>query len=63
MEELLKLGFHYKVELKARKKTIVKDMSIYYYGIEIYHHILHMSVSADIIFMNICTEYKNNFIK
>jgi len=63
MEQLLKEGFYYKVELKARKKNIIKDMRIYYYGIEIYHHILHMSVSADIIFMNICTEYKNNFIK
>jgi hypothetical protein len=63
MEQLLKEGFYYKVELKARKKNIIKDMRIYYYGIEIYHHILHMSVSADIIFMTICAEYKNNFIK
>lgn len=62
MEELLKRGFHYSVELKIRNGKEVKDLRVFYVGIEIYHHILHISISADIIFINICTEYKNNFM-
>jgi hypothetical protein len=50
MEELLRMGFHYKVELKSRRKTLIKDMRIYYYGIEIYHHMLHMIAVFDSFF-------------
>ncbi len=63
MESLLREGFYYKVELRKRKSNIVKDLRIFYYGIEIYHHLLHMNINVDVIFMNICLEYKNNFIK
>jgi hypothetical protein len=63
MEELLKMGFYYNIELRARGKNIIKDMRIYYYGIEIYHQMLHMNVLSDIIFTNVCNEYKNNFIR
>jgi hypothetical protein len=62
MEELIKRGFSYRIELKSRRNTIIKDMSIYYYDIEIYHQILHMSVLTDILFMSICNEYIKNFI-
>jgi hypothetical protein len=62
MEEFIKRGFSYKIELQSRRNTIIKDMSIYYYDIEIYHQILHMSVLTDILFMNICGEYIKNFI-
>lgn len=63
MEELLNKGFHYTISMKIKKSNRVKDLKVFYYGIEIYHHILHININADIIFMNVCNEYKNNFIK
>lgn len=63
MEQLLKDGFSYTIMMKSRKGNLVKDLRVFYWGLEIYHHILHININADILFINVCTEYKNNFIK
>jgi hypothetical protein len=61
--ELAIYGFSYTITLKNKKGKVFKDFRIYYHDLEIYRHIIHINIDADVLFINICNEYKNNFIK
>lgn len=61
MESLLKDGFYYEVKTKIKKNMIYKDVNIFYWGLNIYHAVVNINIDADILFTNICKEYKKNF--
>jgi hypothetical protein len=61
MEMYIRQGFHYKVSLKNKKEMVMKDIIIYYYGIEIFHQVVNIRIDADIIFSNVCKQYCEDF--
>jgi hypothetical protein len=61
MEMYIRQGFHYKVKLKSKKEKVMKDIIIYYYGIEIFHQVTNIRIDADVIFQNVCKQYVEDF--